>query len=220
MRSSASGINIETGLPTVIGFSSRTMPGGAPEGWTLQRYRGDPVMTMQKSEDHFYLRMISSGNTAFGIRKELSIDLREYPFLNWQWRANRLPQGGDIRLADKDDQAIQLYLIFKTPGTMMALQESSLAYIWDSEAPQGLIIKSPQRLMGAVRYIVVKSGSYTAGQWHREKRNVFDDGQRAFHDVRKSEPLGLIRGVLIFINTHHTKGEAEADIGEIYFSRE
>jgi hypothetical protein len=219
-QSSASGINSETDQTTVIGFSSSAMPGGVPEGWALQRYRGEPVMRMQKAEDLVYLTMISSGDTAFGIKKELPLDLKERPFLNWRWRANRLPQGGDIRRADKDDQAIQLYLIFKTPGTVMAFQEPALAYIWDSEAPPGLTVRSPQRLMGAVRYIVVRSGANAAGQWHREKRNVFDESQRAFHDVRKGGQLGLIRGALLFINTHHTKGEAEADIGEIYFSRE
>jgi hypothetical protein len=219
MRSSASGIDSEADHPAVIGFSSRTMTDGAPEGWQLQRYRGEPVMTMQKAEDLFYLTMTSSGDKAFGIKKELSLDLRQYPFLNWQWRANRLPPGGDIRRSDRDDQAMQLYLIFKTPRTLMALQEPSLGYIWDSEAPERLMVKSPQRSMGAVRYIVVRSGANGLGQWHREKRNVFDDGRNAFRDVRNGEPLCQVRGALLFINTHHTKGEAEADIGEIYFSR-
>jgi len=218
-QSSAAAIPADGDLLPVTGFSSRAMPGGAPEGWTLLQYRGDPVMTMQKDEDHHYLRMISSEERAFGIRKEISVDLREYPYLNWQWRVNRLPPEGDIRRADRDDQALQIYLIFKTPGTMLSFQEPSLSYIWDSRAPRGLMVGSPQRSMDTVRYIVVRSGTEALGQWHWEKRNVSTDSRNAFINTGKSQPLEIIRGILLFINTHHTKGKAEADMGEIFFSR-
>ena len=204
----------------ISGFSARVMKDGAPEGWVVQRYRGEPVMTMHAKEGPPYLRMFCKGDTAFGIKKELGVDLREYPVLNWQWRVNRLPQGGDVRRADKDDQALQIYLIFGTPGTTAAFREPTLSYIWDSEAPRGLLLKSPQRWLGAVRYLVVKSGEDAMGQWHREKRNVLIDSRHAFSDLEKKAPLDMIRGILVFTNTHHTKGEAEADIGEIFFSRE
>jgi hypothetical protein len=204
----------------VSGFSARVMSDGAPEGWVVQRYRGEPVMTLNTMESPSYLRMVSQGDAAFGIKKDLAVDLRETPFLNWQWRVNGLPKEGDIRRADRDDQALQIYLSFGTPGTATAFREPTLAYIWDSEAPEGLLVKSPQRWLGAVRYLVVKSGAGAKGRWHREKRNVSIDSRNAFGDLTRKAPLDQIRGILLFTNTHHTKGEAEADIGEIFFSRE
>jgi hypothetical protein len=177
-------------------------------------------MTVNSMDGPPYLRMVCKGDTAFGIKKELAVNLREYPFLNWQWRVNRLPQGGDVRRADRDDQALQIYLIFGTPGTATSFREPTLSYVWDSAAPKGLFVKSPQRWLGAVHYLVVKSGADPKGQWYREKRNVSIDSWNAFGDIEKRAPLDLVRGILLFINTHHTKGEAEADIGEIFFSRE
>lgn len=218
-RSSASAENIAMDHLKVTGFSSQSMPGGAPEGWTLLRYRGNPVMTMHKTED-YYLRMMSSGDRAFGIRREVSVSLRQYPYLNWRWRVNRLPPEGDIRRIDRDDQAMQIYLIFKDPETIMAFHKPSLAYIWDSRAPQGLLVGSPQPSMDSVRYIVIRSGADTLGQWHREKRNVLTDSRHAFITAGKARPLETIQGILLFTNTHHTRGEAEADVGDIFFSRE
>ncbi|MDA8126172.1 MAG: DUF3047 domain-containing protein [Deltaproteobacteria bacterium] len=203
-----------------VAFPSPAMQDSAPEGWALQRYRGEPAMAMKVLDGPPYLRMVSQGDRAFGIKKELAVNLRETPFLNWQWRVNRLPQGGDIRRADRDDQALQIYLIFGTPGSSTSFREPTLAYIWDSEAPRGLLVKSPHRWLGAVRYLVVQSGADLKGQWHREKRNVLIDSRRAFGDLTRKAPLDQIRGILLFTNTHHTKGEAEADIGEIFFSRE
>ena len=166
---------------------------------------------------HFFLRMVASGNTAFGIKKAVSIDTHRYPFLQWIWRVQRLPDGGDIRWRQRDDQAMQLYIIFPATGFPEIYKSPTIAYIWDNEAPKGLITGSPQKMLGYVRYIVLRNKSDSLGLWQTETRNIEDDYRKLFADVNGGQPPGPIRTILLFINTHHTKSAADGSIGEITF---
>ena len=70
----------------------------------------------------FFLKLSSSGETAFGAKKALSVDVKKYSFIHWKWKADRLPEGGDIRRANCDDQALQLYVVFRhsdSPGSII-----------------------------------------------------------------------------------------------------
>lgn len=192
--------------------------GGLPAGWRVQPYRGRPQPTAQKIGDFCSIRLISSGDTAYGIKKDIRVDLARYPYLNWRWKVERLPRGGDIRKREADDQALQLYVAFAGGRSFRSLTAPALAYIWDNAAPRGLKTKSPQPLLGSVRYIVVRNGSDRTGQWYAEKRNVYADYQELIADGR-SGPV-VAEGVLLFINTHKTKGDAEGCTGDIFFSSE
>lgn len=199
-------------------FSDSHLENGAPAGWRLQRYKGSPSLNLEKSGGHFYLRMKSSGNTAFGVRKEISIDVRKYPFIHWTWRAQRLPVGGDVRQADRDDQVLQVYVIFPGEGIFNIIKSPTIAYVWDNEAPKGLMIQSPQKGMENVRYIVLRNKVDTLGRWRQEKRNLYEDYKKVFKDVKNGEPSGPVKGLMLFINTHHTESNAEGVIGNMYFS--
>lgn len=199
-------------------FNSPELVEGAPMGWTRERYRGEADLRMERDAAGIFLCLASRGDTASGVRNEFSLDLATHPFLNWRWRVHNLPQGGDIRRADRDDQAAQIYVIYKKAGMQMSLQPPALGYIWDNEAPRGLTAKSPQRLLGNVRYVVMRDKTDTLGQWRSEKRNLLEDGRNAFPELQGEKFPRWVRGILLFINTHHTNGEAAGDIGGLCFS--
>jgi len=69
-------------------------------------------LRLEKAEENFVVRLVSDHKSSFGSSGKLHVDLKEYPFLNWRWRAVRLPRGGDVRKAATDDQAVQLYVAF------------------------------------------------------------------------------------------------------------
>ena len=71
----------------------------------------NPRSTWGKAEDIHFVHL-SSVNDAFGIEKDLSFDIRKFPYLTWRWKATRLPKGGDIRKRETDDQAGQIYVLF------------------------------------------------------------------------------------------------------------
>ena len=212
------GISSSQKILKVTEFSSFQPDNEAPPGWQVQKHKGNPSFKVERFGDHAYLRMKSSGHTAFGVRKQLSVDIRQYPYLHWTWRAQRLPAGGDVRRADRDDQALQVYLIFQVKGFLNIMKSPAMAYIWDNEAPKSLVAPSPQKRMGYVRYMVLRNNADALGRWQREKRNLYEDYKIMFKDIDEGKPPGPIQVLLLFINTHHTRSDADCYIGEMYFS--
>ncbi|MEQ8204373.1 MAG: DUF3047 domain-containing protein, partial [Smithellaceae bacterium] len=163
------------------------------------------------------LRLISKGDSSFGIRKEARVDIKKFPILNWRWMVAKLPRGGDVRKPATDDQAVQVYVAFKESGPM-GLNTPVIGYIWDNDAPKGWSGRSPQIGGGKLRYIVLRNKTDRTGKWYTEKRNIYEDYKRLFADVNGGEPQGKTTGLQIYINSQRTKSPAESMIGDIYFS--
>lgn len=205
-------------VPAAI-FTSKETTGSIPEGWRLEKKTGTPLLKVVKDGNGFYLNLVSSGNSSFGIRRELRVDVEKYPILCWRWRVDKLPKGGDVRRSSSDDQALQIYVAFKESG-FMGLNTPVIGYIWDNEAPKGWSGRSQQTGGDKLRYIVVRNKTDHVGQWYTERRNIYKDYQRLFADVNNGEPQGPTTGIQLHINSQRTKSPAEGMIGEIYFSGE
>jgi hypothetical protein len=86
-----------------------------------------------------------------------------------------------------------------------------IGYVWDTTAPAGTVVKSPS--VGAVTYVVVRSGRSDAGRWLTETRNVRDD-YRQIYGEEPPEAIGLIS---LAIDSNDTRSTAESCVGEILF---
>lgn len=203
----------------VVRYRAPLLVNGVPEGWRLISHAGTPRLTLVPSGGAYYIMMASDARSGFGIEKPIRVDLKEYPYLNWTWRVTKLPQGGDIRRFDRDDQALQIYVVLPPTGRPHSLNTPILTYIWDTEAPKGLAVRSPKPLLKKIRYIVLRNKTDGIGRWYREKRNVYEDYRRVFGDLDGGEPRGAVHGLRIYINSQNTKSQAEGYIGEIYFSK-
>ncbi len=202
----------------VSAFDSALMQNGAPTGWSLETKKGEPALSLERGSKHYYLHM-KSDDTSFGVRKGIKVDIKEYPYLNWRWKVTRLPDGGDVRKSDTDDQAMQLYVAFTPSGFPEALNTPVLGYVWDNEAPKGWTGRSSAIGGGKLRYVVVRNKTDHLGQWYTEKRNIYEDYVNLLKDVKCAEPAGLTHGVEVYINTQNTKSSAESYIGNVYFSK-
>jgi outer membrane protein OmpA-like peptidoglycan-associated protein len=202
----------------VTNFNSSDISSGLPAGWGLDKKTGKPLMRIKKEDNAFYLNMISSGDSSFGIRKEVRVDVKKFPILCWRWKANKLPRGGDVRKASTDDQAVQVLVAFKATGFPTMTHTPVIGYIWDCEAPKGWSGRSQQFGGDKLRYIVLRNRTDQAGQWYTERRNLYKDYKKLFGDIKGGEPQGLTTGLQVHINSQHTKNPAESEIGEIYFS--
>jgi hypothetical protein len=200
-------------------FSSSAMSNGAPPGWELETKSGTPVVRLEPFDNAFCLRLTSDSESSFGVRKEIKVSVKEYPFMNWRWKVNRLPKGGDVRSTDTDDQALQIYIGFPATGWPEKLNTPVVGYIWDSEAPRGWTGSSSHTGAGMLRYVVVRNRTDRLGQWYTEKRNIYQDYQKLFSDVKGGQPLGPTQGIQIYINSQHTRSAAEGYVCEIYFSQ-
>lgn len=203
----------------VARFLSPELNNGVPPGWILDRKAGNPVFRLEWDGEAYALNLFSDRHSSFGISRPLRVNIRDYPYLNWRWKATRLPKGGDIRKAGANDQASQLYVAFTPVGVQARFNAPVVGYIWDNEAPKGLSVHSPYRFLGKVRYIVLRNKTDELGRWQMEKRNVYEDYKRLFREIKGGEPQGPTQGIQIYINSQNTRSEAESTLGEIYFSK-
>lgn len=204
----------------VTKFRSAAMSGGAPAGWALEKKVGTPSVKMEKDGENYYMRLLSNGNSSFGVRTSAKVDVKEFPIISWRWKVNKLPVGGDVRKKAADDQALQVYVAFKETGFPALLNTPVIGYIWDNESPKGWSGRSTQVGGDKMRYVVLRNKTDKTGQWYTERRNVYEDYRRLFRDINNGEPLGVTTGVQVHINTQRTKTPADGLIGDIYFSSE
>jgi len=199
----------EKGVLWVDRFSKGVDAEGVPVGWILEKTPdSSSKITIEREKENHFLRLLSVGD-AFGLRKDMSFDIREYPYLSWRWKVSKLPKGGDIRKRETDDQAGQIYVLFpKIPSIFNTL---AVGYIWDSQAPVGL--SGTSTAYNKMRYVVQESGAAKLNQWISETQNVYEDLKKVFH----KEPPS-VGGVLLYINSQHTKSSAEIFYADIFFS--
>lgn len=213
MASSAAGV-----IPVAY-YREVQLTNGVPEGWSLVKKAGTPQITLVKVGENYAFHLKSDGRSGFGIERALNLDIREYRYLNWTWKAVRLPTGGDIRRPSVDDQVMQIYIAMAPTGFPSKLYTPVLAYLWDNEAPKGTVVKGSLPGTRYIRYLVVRNGTDDREQWYKEKRNIYEDYRTLFRDVKNGEPVGPTQGLRIYINSQHTHSYAEGYIGDIYFSQ-
>jgi hypothetical protein len=184
---------------------------GVPPGWRTQSW-GSPKYDFEVVNDGstHVLRLLSDGDSST-INKDIKIDCKDYPVLQWKWKVVTLPKGGDARKKATDDEAAQVYVTF--PRFPAAVRSRVIGYIWDTTAPAGLTFKSEKT--GLVTYIVMRSGEADLGKWFTESRNVCEDYKKIFGE----EPGEKMEALSVGIDSDDTKSKAEAFIGEILFRK-
>ncbi len=200
----------QEGILWVDKFSLGKVTDNVPQGWQLEKKTGDPQIKVEQSDDNVYVRFISN-NSSFGLRKEMTFSIKDYPYLNWKWKVTRLPEKGDFLKKETDDQAAQMYVLF--PRFPSKVNTEIVGYLWESNLKnKGAEGESPAWSKSKV--IVLQAGPEKLNQWVQEKRNVYEDYKKLF----KKEPPKA-GGVSVYINTQHTQGKAESFFDHIYFSK-
>jgi DUF3047 family protein len=184
---------------------------GVPPGWERQNW-GSPKYDFEVvSDGATRVLHLKSENDSSTISRELKVDVKEFPILQWRWKVVVLPKGADARHKDTDDEAAQIYVTF--PRFPSAVRSRIIGYIWDSTAPVGS--RFPSQKVSTVTFVVVRSGDADRGRWIVEQRNVLDD----YKAVYGEEPLEKVGGVSISINSQNTRSHAESFFGDVLFRK-
>jgi hypothetical protein len=201
------------GSQVVVEDWSKTPVGqkGVPNGWRDQIW-GNPKYEFEVVSESStrVLHLVSNGDSST-INKDVKIDCKDYPVLQWRWKVVELPKGGDARKKATDDQALQLYVTF--PRFPNAVRSRVIGYIWDTTAPAGTIVKSQKT--GLVTYVVMRSGDADIGKWVTETRNVCEDYKKIYGE----EPEEKVEALSIGIDSDDTRSRAEGYVGEILFRK-
>jgi hypothetical protein len=227
-----SGTNAQPGDVIEVGkFSVEQVGNGPPAGWKR--------LTFKKIDRHTTYMLIKDGDTvvvkavaessASGLVREIKIDPKEFPVVQWRWKVTNILKKGDVRRKEGDDYPARIYVTFEYDSSKLGFFEKAkyeavrllygqyppigaINYIWESKLPQGMMIPNPYT--NRVIMIVVESGETKLNQWVSEERNIYGDYKKAFGQ----EPP-MISGVAIMTDTDNTGEKATAYYGDILFKR-
>lgn len=181
-----------------------------PKGWELRTKMGTPASSffIVKDAEGKNILNVKSDKSTGTLLKTLSgkVDLKKTPVIKWTWKASVLPQHGDGRYSDKDDQAIALYV-----GTGRFRQQS-VAYRWETDTPLG---SEGNVNYGAgmvkVKWYCVRNKDNELEKWYVEERNIAEDFKKAYGFLPDEIAVSLVS------NSQYTKSQAEAQVGWIEF---
>jgi hypothetical protein len=190
-------------LTLVVLNSQSGQRGRLPDGWQVKVNRGTPDISIVRATDSTSVRL-TSRNSSFALERGVDVDVAQFPYLSWSWKVTKLPPRGDFRRPATDDQAAQVLLAFA--------DRRILTYIWDSNAPKGVMQSASAIPLVHIFAVVCRSGALEANQWVSETRNVAGDYEKAYgrRPVR-------VKGIRLQINTQHTGSSAESEFGEVSF---
>ncbi len=204
-RAQSDTVVVEDWTKTTVGHQ------GVPPGWQTQKW-GSPRYDFTIVQDSAgKALMVKSDNDSSTISKEIKVDTKQYPVIQWRWKVVEIPPRGDARKSETDDEAAQLYVTF--PRFPTAVRSRIIGYIWDSTAPAGSTF--PSAKVGTVTFVVVRSGSADLGKWLTETRNVHQDYKRIYGD----DPGETVGAVSLSVNSQNTKSRAEVVFGDILFKK-
>ncbi len=177
-----------------------------PPPWKLKKKSGIPDLSLIVQGENRIIRL-RSNRASFSAERKLKFSVDEYPVLSWKWMVTQLPENGDFRDSRRDDQAAQLFVMFG--------KSRAIVYIWDSNAPKGMISKIRSPPFVDLRVMVLRSGPEELGEWIVERRDL----RRDYDLVFGSKPIPNIKGVRIQINSQHTGSLAESFFSDLHLDR-
>jgi len=212
-------------------FSAATVGNTPPPGWkplTFTKIEKHTIYTLVK-DDNVVVVKAAAEASASGLTREIKINPKEYPIVQWRWRIMNILKKGDVHKKEGDDYPARIYITFEYDPSKLGFFEkakyktikllygeypplAAINYIWESKAPVGTMVPNPYT--DRVMMFVVESGAAKLNQWVNEERNVYEDYKKAF-----GEESPIISGVAIMTDTDNTGEYAIAYYGDIIFKK-
>jgi hypothetical protein len=187
-------------------------------GWEPQVFSGKSIYTLREHKGRKALQALSN-SSASGLVLKKKIDLSATPYLNWSWLAEKQLLALDERSKSGDDFVARVYVVID--GGLRVWRTKSLSYVWSSNQDQGVVWDNA--FAGSkVKMMSIKGKYAKTGEWHEEKRNVYQDLIDVFGD-KGSEAANLktyqyIDVIAIMTDTDNSEKKAESYYGDIEFS--
>jgi hypothetical protein len=212
-------------------FSTEALGNTLPGGWkplTFKKIERHTTYTLIQDDHTVVIKAVAEAS-ASGLVREIKINPKEYPIVEWQWKVTNILKKGDVYKKEGDDYPARIYITFEYDASKLGFFErakyeairllygqypptAAINYIWESKAPIGTMVPNPYT--DRAMMFVVESGEEKLNQWVSEKSNFYEDYKKAFGQ----EPP-LISGAAIMTDTDNTGESATAYYGDILFKK-
>ncbi|MEJ2430467.1 MAG: DUF3047 domain-containing protein [Deltaproteobacteria bacterium] len=215
----------------VADFSAEKTTASLPAHWEPFYFKDIKRHTdyrLVEEDGQVVVRAVADGS-ASGLKRKITIDPKEYPIVQWRWRAANTLKKANIYQKEGDDYPARIYISFKYDPHGLGFFEktkyriarmlygeypplAAINYVWASKAPVGLA--KANSYTDRVMMMVVESGAKNLNRWINEERDIYADYRNTF---RKEPPM--ISGVAIMTDTDNTGESATAYYGDIQFHK-
>jgi len=178
---------------------------GEMVSWEEKSFAGSTQYQLKQRDGKSALYAHSSQG-ASGLFKEVEIDLKQTPYLSWQWLAENRLTGIDERTKQGDDYVARVYVVAKHP--LFFWKTRALNYVWSSNQKVGSHWENAYTSQAIM--IAVDGKTSPLNQWQPHKRNVYEDFKRYF-----GEEVEKVDVIAIMTDTDNSKGSATAWYGDI-----
>ena len=196
----------DTNKIVVGAFSSNNLV-----GWEKEVFSQETSYVLTEINNETVLKSISA-NSASGLVKKITVDVKKYPYLNWRWRVeSRFPSMDETKRSG-DDYTARIYVVVS--GGLFFWRTKALNFVWSSRKEKDVVWPnafSPSN----IRMVAVRSSEDKVGTWYTEKQNVYTALQQWI-----GGDVNIIDAVAIMTDTDNTGGQTTAYYGDIYFSKE
>jgi hypothetical protein len=214
-----------------IGAFSQGDPGQLPADWEPMKLgRTAPSSYTLVREGEQVVIRAEARDAASGLVRRVNLDAKQYPVLEWRWKAENVIEKGAVDRKSGDDYAARIYVTFAYDPSDLSLGERmkyeaakaisggdvplrALSYIWANHPGETDIVANPYT--DWVMMVPVESGAANVGAWRTERRNLYDDYRRAF-----GEEPPAISGIAVMTDTDDTGATATAYYGDIVLKSE
>jgi len=225
-------VHAQPGTVKEVGKFSAETPGNVlPANWkplAFKKIERHTIYTLVKDNTTVVVKAEAEAS-ASGLTRQINIDPKEYPIVQWRWKVSNILKKGDVRRKEGDDYPARIYITFEYDSSKVTFFEKvkyetvrllygqypplgAINYIWESKAPEGTMVPNPYT--DRVIMIVVESGEAKLNQWVSEERNIYEDYKKAFGQ----EPP-MISGVAIMTDTDNTGESVTAYYGDIILKK-
>ncbi|MFK7978932.1 MAG: DUF3047 domain-containing protein [Saprospiraceae bacterium] len=167
-----------------------------------------------KTENNKQFLSAKSINSDNLIVKKIEVDLVEYPYLNWKWRAHHLPENGNESVKQYCDAAASVAIILNTNRFF----PKTIKYSWSTTLKKHSVTESPFAFWPAQCDVkIVQSGAENVGQWQTEKVNVLADYKK-FYNLKEVDSK-MVYAIVIMTDSDNTQTLSAADYDAVYFSK-
>jgi hypothetical protein len=139
---------------------------------------------------------IKTDSSVSMIRKPVSINLAQLPFVTWEWKIGAPVAVSDLTAKGRDDRAVAVYFTFPYDPETATFSEKllrpfielmrgeaapgrMLSYVWGGFGKLGDMIKSPY--FGDISSMIIsRTQADPVGKWVMERFDIVADHKRAF----------------------------------------
>ena len=203
---------VSTGLWAETFIKVATFSEGGLSGWEEKSFKGNTqyrIVEMQKGKMKEKVLRAHTEGQASVLFREMEVDLRRAPYLNWSWRVENVFKDNDERSKEGDDYPARIYVVVS--GGLFFWKTRAINYVWSSNQSVGS--EWANAYSDNAKMLALRSGERHLGQWVNERRNVREDLQRLF-----GEDVERIDVVAVMVDGDNTGQSATAYFGDIFFS--